>query len=177
MSLTDGQEAMVAAVVAWAEARGVPLNWRDHVCVLAFPPEAKGQMPSNWSIWVEEENSFLRHHLGAHILSKLGAPTAKPEAFVTHMEEIFVKQGLSIPEPALAPEPALEPEITEDAPVSLVVALLEGSIASLQAALDSGEWDGGLDALLQGEIDGKDRKGAKDAIEERKELVAAKAGE
>lgn len=64
-------------------------------------------------------------------------------------------------------------EAAEDSSEAAGSAALEGSIADLEARLESGALDGELDALLAAETEGRNRKGALSAIEARQKALGA----
>jgi hypothetical protein len=88
-------------------------------------------------------------------------PVVRPSRTAPVSEE--PKAAAPAPAPA-APAPA--PAAPAPAPAA-PLHLLDGSVADLKAALDSGEHDAFLGDLLKAESEGKNRKTAIDAIEDR----------
>jgi hypothetical protein len=96
---------------------------------------------------------------------------------ITLDEEVkFVSADLvDDPEPGNVILEELAPDAAENTPeptAGLDFSVLDGGIKALEKALDSGEWDDHLGALLKAEEANKDRKGAKGRIQERQELLA-----
>ncbi|TNE85685.1 MAG: serine/threonine-protein phosphatase [Deltaproteobacteria bacterium] len=89
-------------------------------------------------------------------------PTEEPAAEEPAAEEAPAE------EPAAEEAPAEEPAAEEPAAEPKSFPVLDGSVADLKAALETGTLDGDLDGLLEAEKAGKNRKTAIAAIEDRK---------
>jgi len=79
--------------------------------------------------------------------------TAERRAKMAHAKGVVSKPAPEAPAPAGAP--------------AEVLAILDGSVAAVTAALDTGEHDAWLSQLLEAEEAGKNRKTAKEAIAAR----------
>jgi len=114
------------------------------------------------------------------------APEADGEDALRGQPEdlLAIDEAANFVEPEPVEEPSTEedpdaPEVGADAPdpssaseAELDFSVLDGGIKALEQALEAGEWDAHLDALLKAEEGNKNRKGAKSRIADRQGLLA-----
>ena len=145
----------------------------DLVIVKSLEAQTRGRLIAGTSrlYHVNTETGYLHEFLN-------GSPAIQPGCHAEDAADLLRVPGYRkvsappVPRPIVAPEPEPEPEPERDPePESQAppadLSILDLSVSKLRKALETGEHDDNLQALLDAEEAGKTRKGAVAAINER----------